>query len=376
MDSTDIKSFLTVIRTGNVTTAARFVNTTQSALSKRIKNLEHELGFELLLRGKGQKHIELTSAGIQFMELAQRWQSLLQDMSSLRDMEQHQLLNVGVLDSVQPLTRRFTRRLLAENKEIFLRLQVSTSENMYTDLDKRSLDVGFSNMERPMPSVRRQLLFQEPFVAVCAKDHVPPELEGKDVVSPAELDPAREVFTRWWSPGYVAWHENHWPARTGTRLSVSSPHLVLMFMEQQGYWAVLPYSLAREVCMSRRCVMFQFSPAPPMRLCYLLTHKQPRASARAAIDFFLSTLYATIREDMPWLRLAGSPAAGSTAAGGTAANGPAPGSPAAGDIVTSSTAADDIVTGEPVAGGPAAGDIAASGSATSSTAAGDIVTGG
>ena len=293
MDSTDIQIFLTVARMGNVSAAALALNITQSGLSKRIKNMEEELGIELFLRGKGQKSVEITYAGMELMALAQRWEGLWEDMHGLRHLQAFSALSIGVLDSVETITVHLTNALFARDPEMCVRLLVRASSTMYDEIDKRAIDVGFSLMDRQMPSVHRQPLFSEPFVVMHAGEHA----GGKaGVLHPAELDQDREVYVRWWSPGYLTWHENHWDPRRSRRLSTNSIHLQKAFLGTHGQWAIMPYSLARKYCDGVSFFMYSVEPGPPPRVCYLLTHRQPRSSVKSALELFHECLAATLRE--------------------------------------------------------------------------------
>lgn len=54
--------FKSIVETGNISTAAKDLYMTQSALSKALKELEAELGFSLFIRGRGKK-IQLNEKG-------------------------------------------------------------------------------------------------------------------------------------------------------------------------------------------------------------------------------------------------------------------------------------------------------------------------
>ncbi|MEK6290867.1 MAG: LysR family transcriptional regulator, partial [Paraburkholderia tropica] len=62
MDLKRLRYFCAVIEQGNVSKAARFLNIAQPALSKRLSELEEEIGALLFLRGI--RHIEATPAGL------------------------------------------------------------------------------------------------------------------------------------------------------------------------------------------------------------------------------------------------------------------------------------------------------------------------
>ena len=49
-----LRYFLAVAREGNITAAANFLHLTQPTLSRQIKDLEEELGQQLLLRSPGR----------------------------------------------------------------------------------------------------------------------------------------------------------------------------------------------------------------------------------------------------------------------------------------------------------------------------------
>lgn len=85
MDICQLKYFVSAASIGNFTMAALENNISQSSFSKQIMNLENELGMELFVRKK--RNIELTSAGEQFLEYADRMLSVYDDM--LRGMESY-----------------------------------------------------------------------------------------------------------------------------------------------------------------------------------------------------------------------------------------------------------------------------------------------
>ena len=293
MDSADMDIFLTVARTGNVSAAALALHTTQSALSKRLKNMEEALGFTLFIRGKGHKGVELTSSGVEFMELAQRWQGLWQDMQALRTRQAYPALNIGVLNSTQPLTVRLSHTLYAHNPDIRVRFQVRDSATMYDEIDKRVVDVGFCYLDRKMPSVSRRRLYTEPFVVLSTEKLAP---DGNGYVKARDLDPDAEVFVRWYSPGFLAWHENNWDMHRSQRLCTSSSHLQLAFLGTLGKWGIMPYSLAREAADNKTRFMYGLDPEPPSRVCLLLKHKQPRAGMADALQLFDECLEETLRD--------------------------------------------------------------------------------
>lgn len=69
-----LKYFLTVAREQNITNAAGVLHITQPTLSRQLKELEEELGVDLLVRGN--KNVTLTEEGILFRKRAEEILSL------------------------------------------------------------------------------------------------------------------------------------------------------------------------------------------------------------------------------------------------------------------------------------------------------------
>ena len=69
-----LRAFIAVIETGGMTSAAKFLNLTQAAVSQQIKRLEMLFGTELFDRS--QKQVRLTSTGERLMAYARRMLSL------------------------------------------------------------------------------------------------------------------------------------------------------------------------------------------------------------------------------------------------------------------------------------------------------------
>lgn len=61
METRILKYFLTVAKMQNITRAAQELHITQPTLSRQLKQLEDELGTQLLIRGK--REITLTAEG-------------------------------------------------------------------------------------------------------------------------------------------------------------------------------------------------------------------------------------------------------------------------------------------------------------------------
>lgn len=76
MDQKDIMIFLELVRCRNISKTAENLYLSQSAVSSRLKALEEEMGCQLVLRSKGQRSVDLTRQGEEFISVAERWKLL------------------------------------------------------------------------------------------------------------------------------------------------------------------------------------------------------------------------------------------------------------------------------------------------------------
>lgn len=72
MTKTELEAFLAVLQYGSISAAAERLFITQPAMSRRMKSMEEELGYSLFERGRGQRSVELTENGKEFVPVAER----------------------------------------------------------------------------------------------------------------------------------------------------------------------------------------------------------------------------------------------------------------------------------------------------------------
>lgn len=93
MQIQQIRYFLEIARTGNISAAARNLFVSQPSLSQQVLNLEAELGIPLLVRHS--KSVSLTEAGEQFARHGRRIIGEVEQLSDL--MQKNSLLRSGTL---------------------------------------------------------------------------------------------------------------------------------------------------------------------------------------------------------------------------------------------------------------------------------------
>lgn len=145
MELRHLKYFVTLCDTLHFGRAAEILHIAQPALSQQIKNLEEELGVELLSRTK--RSVELTRAGSEFANRARlilaNVKSAIHEVRTIGGVaSQH--LRVGVLSSIQlvQLTPLFTE-FRVKHPEVRLRPVQLPTHLQLLELTSSALDVGF-----------------------------------------------------------------------------------------------------------------------------------------------------------------------------------------------------------------------------------------
>ncbi len=163
-----LQSFVTVISEGSMTGAADKLYLTQPAISQQIRNLEEELGVELLVRGVRQ--IKPTLQGEVLYEYAKRVLQLVQQSEiAVRAMgaELSGQLRVGTLNSIGVhLISSLVARLLKHNPKLGLSIEYNRGPQLLELFRKGQLDVLIlpdieSEYGESLESVEKRFLLKE-----------------------------------------------------------------------------------------------------------------------------------------------------------------------------------------------------------------------
>lgn len=143
MNLQQLTTFCTVLNEGSMTAAAEKLFLTQPAVSQQIRNLEEEMGADLLVRGVRQVKPTLQGQILfdyakRILHLTQQAQVAIQTMS--QEVQGH--LRVGTLNSiglylVSPIIGMF----LKHNPKLQIKLVYGTGEKIISDMRNNLVDV-------------------------------------------------------------------------------------------------------------------------------------------------------------------------------------------------------------------------------------------
>ncbi len=142
MNFQQLSTFCTVLAEGSMTAAAEKMSLTQPAVSQQIRNLEDELGVELLVRGVRQVKPTLQGQILfdyakKILHLSQQAEVALQTMS--QEVKGH--LRIATLSSiglylVSPIIGLF----LKHNTQLRVKIVYGTAEKIIADMRSQSVD--------------------------------------------------------------------------------------------------------------------------------------------------------------------------------------------------------------------------------------------
>lgn len=174
MDLKRIKYFCKVIEHGSISEAARQLNMAQPPLSKRIQELEDELGATLLIRSSNG--VEITSAGNYF------YHRVCQILNQLEDAtretvkiarRENKFIRIGLTHLFQSYFQPLILEIYHRNPNIELRITVSDSSNLEAFLHDGLIDIAFIQKPRPDDAFYCHEFPPVPIVAIINKKIMP-----------------------------------------------------------------------------------------------------------------------------------------------------------------------------------------------------------
>jgi DNA-binding transcriptional LysR family regulator len=283
-----MKTFLAVVHSGSLSTAARVLNVAQTSVSKRLKTLEDEMGMLLIERGKGQRALRLTPAGETFYKLAQQWSMLSREADLLKAQGPRLSLVIGAVDSVNVFMLTGVYRALHVDHPL-LKIEVRTlhSQEMYAMVEQRQVDIAFTLLNQLHHNVQVTPFLSTPMVVLSLAPAAPARgrHRANNTVDPADLDPQRELYIRW-SDAFERWHDALWDPLAPSRMGLDSGHMLLSLLQDPEQWAIVPLWIADAACKRGHYLVRQLTSRPPDYVCYQLTHQQMTPSASQALTLF------------------------------------------------------------------------------------------
>jgi DNA-binding transcriptional LysR family regulator len=292
MDTLEIEAFLSVVRYGSFTEAAKALFLSQSTLSHRIFELEHKIGMNLIDRGRGLKSLVLTEDGKEFLVIARRWENLIQDTNRLRSRTKKLSLSIGATDTIHNFILPPLYQVLRDTvQNMSIRMKTHNSTELYFQVDRGELDVAFAFLDMPMKNILIERFYKEPRVIIRREPYQ--KTLCNEIIDKATLDPEMEVFFEG-ETAFQTWYD-FWKGDRGyPDICVDTVQLLLQLLNRDGAWSIVPLSMARKLTLQKCFCYYRLDDPPPERICYKIRSKYPKNSvveSLAILDACLSNFY-------------------------------------------------------------------------------------
>jgi LysR family hca operon transcriptional activator len=192
MELRHLRYFVAVAEAGSLTVAAeRILHTSQPSLSRQIRDLEDEVGAQLLRRSA--RGIELTPAGRAFLDHARSVLSQVEAAAEAARRVAHPAkpcFAMGFLTGHELTWMPEALQILHDElPNIDVMISSEYSPRLAKALLKGTVDAAFLRREKGVPELAYRVLVKEPLVVVLPSDH---RLAALKAISPGDL--AGETF--------------------------------------------------------------------------------------------------------------------------------------------------------------------------------------
>jgi LysR family transcriptional regulator, hca operon transcriptional activator len=187
MELRHLRYFVAVAEAGSLTVAAaRKLHTSQPSLSRQIRDLEHEVGAQLLTRRA--RGIELTPAGRAFLNHARAVLSQVEAAGEAARRVAHPAkpcFTMGFLTGHEVTWMPEALRILRDElPNIDVMISSQYSPLLAEGLSKGKIDAAFLRREKGKPELAFRVLVKEPLMVILPSDH---RLAALKSISPRDL---------------------------------------------------------------------------------------------------------------------------------------------------------------------------------------------
>lgn len=173
MDIKQMIYFKTIVEEGTISKAARVLHMAQPPLSIQLKQLEDELGIQLLKRG--HRKIELTQAGKLFYKRSLQMISLHEMTINEMKETQNEILRIGITSSNSAIIQNINQYLFSQ-KSLSFRIYEGTTYELIDLLIAHNIDLGIVRTPFDQSQVDAQYLTKEPMIAVGDQQYLNPSM--------------------------------------------------------------------------------------------------------------------------------------------------------------------------------------------------------
>lgn len=172
MELRHLRYFIAVAEELNFTKAAQRMCTVQPSLSQQIKDLEQEVGVQLLMRTN--RKVELTAEGAAFLKEArlslEHAEKAIMDARQIAQLGKEQL-NIGFVPVAEMKVFPYIMpNIRAQFPELKIHFHSLMDVEQIAALDKGEIDIAFTRYAEDSPEIESVQIFTEPLALIVPKN--------------------------------------------------------------------------------------------------------------------------------------------------------------------------------------------------------------
>lgn len=274
MNHQNIRIFMAIVEQGSISGAAKALHYTHPTVSESLKQLERELGVQLMIRERGVRKVVLTAAGQTFLPIARQWMEVNGRIWQFQQAQKKQVLRLAAgVAAHEYIVPQITRRLMQEAPDLELRLLSMKSQEIRNGIQWQNFDVAiYFGTPLNNPLIHEVPFFDESRCILCPADTPLPDR----VLTPEDLDPAYEVrYSKGLRREANRWFQENLPQRSRAWAMVPDWLAMHNYLSDPRCWAMMPTGIALQQVSRRpgQLTVRQIEPPPAPRMCSLLVAK-------------------------------------------------------------------------------------------------------
>ncbi|SHH05960.1 LysR family transcriptional regulator, repressor for citA [Butyrivibrio fibrisolvens DSM 3071] len=240
MNKDQLLTFLSLVETKSFTRTSENLIVAQSTVSKRIQELEKEIGKELFVRNN--RKLSITPAGITFLNYAEEIINL--ENIALEAIQQNEkfshFLSVGTVDAFYELwLKKKLNSFANENPSFSIKIEINTSNQLITSIKKLRNDVIFSHHSYDNPNYNCKLIMQEDVLLVTSSENT----KFKNGINSSKVKTLPMIHSDFLYSGTYQWL---FPPAHRFQLSVNSAAKALPLLFGSAWYTILPRHLVNK----------------------------------------------------------------------------------------------------------------------------------
>lgn len=258
----EVVTLLTVCDCGNFTRAAQALYIGQPALSKKVRAIEEKLGYQIFIRNKGRKSIELSDKANQLIPILHQIKQLNSDASEIRYSSDKNVVKIASSDGPYLLAIDCAvEKLVLKRPNTVFKLKNMSYKECFDALENDIIDIAFVGNNIYRKYIHSYPLYEEKMVFVCPADH-----NYGSIVDINALNVADSIYSAYsteFSSWFKAVFKNERPL-----LQCDLIFQVERYIEKLDLWSIVPYSVAKYLSEKIEISVLPLTIEPPMRLIY------------------------------------------------------------------------------------------------------------